>query len=91
MVGEKQGLALKTVMALGAEMPCVFEGKSRLCPRLLLMAACLLTQGGGSCRASRAEAWMTFKAQAITLLTCAWVESSSGTFPVPVSHQAWAS
>ena len=50
MVGEEQGLALKargTVVALGAEMPCIFEGKGRLSPRLLLMAACPLVRVQG--------------------------------------------
>lgn len=83
-------------MALGAEMPCIFEGKGRLCPKLLLLMAgsTSLAQGGGSCRA---EAGMTSEAPAIAFspqeLMCAWVRSSSGTVPIPVSvlHQAWAS
>lgn len=95
MVGEEQSLAMKARGTMvGAEMPCIFEGKGTLCPRLLLMGSTSLAQGRGR---SRAEAEMTFEAPAIAFsaqeLTCAWVRSSSGTFPIPVSvlHQVCAS
>lgn len=39
VVSEEQGLALKSQDTVVAEMTCTFEGKDRLCPRLLLVAA----------------------------------------------------
>lgn len=41
-MSEEQDLALTvwgTVVALGAEVTCTFEGKGRLCPRLPLVGA----------------------------------------------------
>lgn len=98
VMSEEQDLALTvwgTVVALGAEVTCTFEGKGRLCPRLPLWEH-IPRSGWGSCRANRAEAEMTFETPAIAFsaqeLMHAGVGSSSGTFPVPVSvlHQAWA-
>lgn len=95
-MSEEQDLALSvwgTMVALGAEVTCTFEGKGRLCPRLPLVHPC---SGWGSCRASRTEAEMTFETPAIAFsaqeLMHAQVGSSSGAFPVPVSvlYQAWA-
>lgn len=65
VMSEEQDLALSvwgTMVALGAEVTCTFEGKGRLCPRLPLVHPC---SGWGSCRASRTEAEMTFETPAI--------------------------